>query len=48
MLAGHVVIGDNVSSSMGGVGIHHFVTVGEYAYLWPATHRIHQRCPAVS
>src|SRR4051794_16544274 len=32
MLAGHVVVGDNVSM-MGGVGIHHFVTVGEYAYL---------------
>ena len=32
MLAGHVAIGDH-ASLMGGVGIHHFVTVGEYSYL---------------
>lgn len=32
MIAGHVVIGDNVAM-MGGVGVHHFVTIGEYAYI---------------
>src|SRR3954466_4717004 len=32
MLAGHVSVADNVAM-MGGVGIHHFVTVGEYSYL---------------
>jgi UDP-N-acetylglucosamine acyltransferase len=32
MIAGHVVIGDGVSM-MGGVGIHHYVSVGDYSYL---------------
>jgi UDP-N-acetylglucosamine acyltransferase len=32
MIAGHVICGDNVAM-MGGVGIHHFVTIGEHAYL---------------
>ena len=32
MIAGHVVVGDNVAM-MGGVGIHHFVTIGDFAYL---------------
>jgi UDP-N-acetylglucosamine acyltransferase len=31
MLAGHVVIGDNVAM-MGGSAVHHFVTIADYAY----------------
>jgi UDP-N-acetylglucosamine acyltransferase len=33
MLAGHVVVGDYVVM-MGGVGVHHFVTIGDYACLF--------------
>jgi UDP-N-acetylglucosamine acyltransferase len=43
MIAGHVVIGNNVSM-MGLVGIHHFVTIGDYAYLGGAA-RIHHDVP---
>jgi UDP-N-acetylglucosamine acyltransferase len=43
MIAGHGVIGDNVNM-MGGVGIHHFVTVGEYAFLGGYA-RIHHDVP---
>lgn len=43
MIAGHVVIEDNVNM-MGLVGIHHFVTIGRYAYLGGAA-RIHHDVP---
>jgi UDP-N-acetylglucosamine acyltransferase len=43
MLAGHVVCENNVAI-MGGVGIHHFVTVGESAYIG-AYSRIHYDVP---
>jgi UDP-N-acetylglucosamine acyltransferase len=43
MIAGHVVCGDHVNI-MGGAGIHHFVTIGEYAYLSGAS-RIHHDVP---
>jgi UDP-N-acetylglucosamine acyltransferase len=43
MIAGHVVIGNNVSM-MGLVGIHHFVTIGDFAYLGGAA-RIHHDVP---
>jgi len=43
MIAGHVVIGSNVAM-MGLVGIHHFVTIGDYAYLGGAA-RIHHDVP---
>jgi UDP-N-acetylglucosamine acyltransferase len=43
MVAGHVVCGNHVNM-MGGVGIHHFVTIGEYAYLGGAA-RIHHDVP---
>jgi len=43
MIAGHVVIGNNVSM-MGLVGIHHFVSIGDYAYLGGAA-RIHHDVP---
>ena len=43
MVAGHVVIGNNVSM-MGLVGIHHFVSIGDYAYLGGAA-RIHHDVP---
>lgn len=43
MIAGHVIIGNNVAM-MGLVGIHHFVTVGDYAYLGGAA-RIHHDVP---
>jgi len=43
MIAGHVVIGDNVSM-MGLVGIHHFVSIGDFAYLGGAA-RIHHDVP---
>lgn len=43
MFAGHVICGDNVAI-MGGVGIHHFVTIGDYAYL-AAFARIHHDVP---
>jgi UDP-N-acetylglucosamine acyltransferase len=32
MIAGHVIIGDTVNLA-GGVGVHHFCTVGAYAYI---------------
>jgi UDP-N-acetylglucosamine acyltransferase len=43
MIAGHVVIEDNVNM-MGLVGIHHFVTIGRFAYLGGAA-RIHHDVP---
>lgn len=43
MIAGHVQCGDGVAM-MGGVGIHHFVTVGEYAYI-AGYARIHHDVP---
>jgi len=43
MIAGHVVIEDNVNM-MGLVGIHHYVTVGRFAYLGGAA-RIHHDVP---
>jgi UDP-N-acetylglucosamine acyltransferase len=43
MIAGHVVISDFVAM-MGGVGIHHFVTVGEFAFLGGYA-RIHHDVP---
>jgi len=43
MVAGHVRCNDGVAM-MGGVGIHHFVTIGEYAYL-AGYSRIHHDVP---
>jgi UDP-N-acetylglucosamine acyltransferase len=43
MFAGHVVCGNNVAI-MGAVGIHHFVTIGDYAYIAGAA-RIHHDVP---
>jgi UDP-N-acetylglucosamine acyltransferase len=43
MMAGHVVIGNYVNM-MGGVGLHHFVTVGDFAYLGGYA-RIHHDVP---
>jgi len=43
MFAGHIVCGNNVAM-MGAVGIHHFVTIGDYAYLGGAA-RIHHDVP---
>jgi UDP-N-acetylglucosamine acyltransferase len=43
MIAGHVVIGNNVSM-MGLVGIHHYVSIGDFAYLGGAA-RIHHDVP---
>src|SRR5687768_16732197 len=43
MLAGHVLCGDHVAM-MGGAGIHHFVTIGEFAYVG-AYSRIHHDVP---
>ncbi|MGE5608778.1 MAG: acyl-ACP--UDP-N-acetylglucosamine O-acyltransferase [Bacillota bacterium] len=43
MLAGHVIVGDYVAMA-GAVGIHHFVSVGEYAFLC-AFSRIHHDVP---
>jgi UDP-N-acetylglucosamine acyltransferase len=43
MIAGHVVCGSFVQM-MGGVGVHHFVTIGEYAYIGGAA-RIHHDAP---
>jgi UDP-N-acetylglucosamine acyltransferase len=43
MVAGHVVIRDNVVMG-GGVGIHQFVTVGEYCFIGGAS-RIHHDVP---
>lgn len=43
MIAGHVVCGSHVNL-MGGAGIHHFVTIGDYAYIGGAA-RIHHDVP---
>jgi UDP-N-acetylglucosamine acyltransferase len=43
MIAGHVHCG-NFVNLMGGVGVHHFVTIGEYAYIGGAA-RIHHDVP---
>jgi UDP-N-acetylglucosamine acyltransferase len=43
MIAGHVVCGNHVNM-MGGVGVHHFVTIGDYAYVGGAA-RIHHDVP---
>jgi UDP-N-acetylglucosamine acyltransferase len=43
MVAGHVVVGDNVAM-MGLAGIHHFVSIGEFAFLGGAS-RIHHDVP---
>lgn len=43
MIAGHVWVGDYVAM-MGGVGIHHFVTIGMFAYLGGYA-RIHHDVP---
>ncbi|HEX4053934.1 MAG TPA: acyl-ACP--UDP-N-acetylglucosamine O-acyltransferase [Tepidisphaeraceae bacterium] len=43
MIAGHVVCASHVNM-MGGAGVHHFVTIGEYAYIGGAA-RIHHDVP---
>src|SRR5688572_20182994 len=43
MIAGHVLIGDHVAM-MGGAAVHHFCTIGEYAYVG-AYSRIHHDVP---
>lgn len=43
MIAGHVVCASHVNL-MGGAGVHHFVTIGEYAYIGGAA-RIHHDVP---
>ena len=43
MLGGHVIVGDNVNM-MGGVAIHHLVTVGEFAFIGGYS-RIHHDVP---
>jgi UDP-N-acetylglucosamine acyltransferase len=43
MIAGHVVCESHVNM-MGGAGVHHFVTIGEYAYIGGAA-RIHHDVP---
>src|SRR5580658_6473657 len=43
MIAGHVVCASNVNL-MGGAGVHHFVTIGEYSYVGGAA-RIHHDVP---
>lgn len=43
MIAGHVVCG-NFVNMMGGVGVHHFVTIGDYAYIGGAA-RLHHDVP---
>jgi UDP-N-acetylglucosamine acyltransferase len=43
MIAGHVIVGDYVNM-MGGVGVHHFVTIGSYAYIGGYA-RIHHDVP---
>jgi UDP-N-acetylglucosamine acyltransferase len=43
MIAGHVVCGSHVYM-MGGVGVHHFVTIGDFAYIGGAA-RIHHDVP---
>ncbi len=46
MIAGHVIVGDCVAM-MGAVGIHHFVTIGEYAFLGGAARIRHDVPPYV-
>jgi UDP-N-acetylglucosamine acyltransferase len=43
LLAGHVIVGDNVNM-MGGVAVHHLVTIGEYSYIGGCS-RIHHDVP---
>src|SRR5580704_18137236 len=43
MIAGHVVCASHVNL-MGGAGVHHFVTIGEYSYVGGAA-RIHHDVP---
>lgn len=43
MIAGHVIVGDKVNMS-GGVGVHHFVTIGELAFIGGYS-RIHHDVP---
>ena len=43
MIAGHVECGNGVAM-MGGVGVHHFVTIGDYAYIGGYS-RIHHDVP---
>jgi UDP-N-acetylglucosamine acyltransferase len=43
MIAGHVICASHVNM-MGGAGIHHFVTIGDYAYIGGAA-RIHHDVP---
>jgi UDP-N-acetylglucosamine acyltransferase len=43
MIAGHVIISDGVAM-MGGSGVHHFVTIGEYAFIGGYA-RIHHDVP---
>jgi UDP-N-acetylglucosamine acyltransferase len=43
MIAGHVACASHVNM-MGGAGVHHFVTIGEYAYVGGAA-RIHHDVP---
>jgi len=43
MIAGHVVCASHVNL-MGGAGVHHFVTIGEYAYVGGSS-RIHHDVP---
>jgi UDP-N-acetylglucosamine acyltransferase len=43
MIAGHVVCGNNVVL-LGGAGVHHFVTIGDFAFIAGAA-RIHHDVP---
>lgn len=43
MIAGHVICGDGVNI-MGGAGVHHFVTIGEYSFIGGCS-RIHHDVP---
>jgi UDP-N-acetylglucosamine acyltransferase len=43
MIAGHVTVGNNVAM-MGGVGVHHFVRIGEYSFVGGMS-RIHHDVP---
>lgn len=43
MIAGHVLIGDHVAM-MGGAAVHHFVTIGEFAYIGGYS-RVHHDVP---
>jgi UDP-N-acetylglucosamine acyltransferase len=46
MIAGHVVCGDNVSI-MGAAGVHHLVTIGDYAYIAAESRVTHDVPPFV-